>query len=1075
MVDTASVSIQAFRFLDIRAPHQEPSNLTRYVVARTDLPFPETPFEKLLKGATIGSEDKYIQSLAKASESITKAAKGSMPTGGYLDRRREYEQLLTAKQMSPEAIYTSIKDFYLADKGALSDPAYLLDRLASVWDLYVANVIIKSFGNAVDAYLLGDLASAIRVAAAIFAVRAASVDSDPDIRPLSIASIRVSPDLFDPGIVRRKQEKPSLPDQDDSARDLQNELVSNILRYHLASKELRQVLLNRSTDVSASPALPPGPAPAPGPGGEVFVTSTTGDLQVNISKSRLSATTRELLINEFGATDGGNSIDNVPVVTALGRLDHEVGQAGDSLFSTGSQDEIVTFNRQLRLFERDLRESGSVNTDKITHLPLTISTAVFGTASLKTVPTGANVRPLGIGDLKVVKQNLLRYEASEVAHVENILKGQQKERVHSVKQKTEETLIVEQEKSTSSERDLQTTDRFELTDESSSTVAEKRQNETGVTVTASYGPVSISANTKFSDSSTSEQSSKISRSFAREVVDRSVEKVQQRVREERVRKTTLEIEETNRYSLTATAASVVGIYRWIDKVYWAQVNVYGKRLMLEFMVPEPAALYLYSQTKKPEESGAVSPPEPLNITSKDIQRWNYAALAARYAAEVEAPPPSIQIAKYAGRAHTETAPTNITVPDGYVGISGGPAYTGYAYAGATISIMLGTDYWTSTQTPWYYKHLDEAATGAIPLMVSQSGFASYNVTAVVVCVPSDTLFEQWQLNTFKAIRQAFQLRLGEYQEYLARQNRNDTPLQLRPDREARDIERRELQRACIEMLSQQHFDALGAIKDNPKSGWPEIDFQSVEQQGQYALFFQHGFEWEQITYVFYPYFWARQSEWPKKLAAAGGDMLFSRFLMAGFARVVVPVRPAHESDILYFLETGRIWGDTEPPILGDPRFVSIVDEIKESLDAPDQGVPEGDPWQFKIPTSLVLLDDTGKLPEWPLNLKAPTVFVPSKETCSGVPYNIAQWKDGKSIADAIRKLGYAIDSAGDQDKAIKKSTGLIRAMQMRFNSLGVESLLGKALKEDGIVGPCTLRGLTYFDGLREAGKWPGVS
>jgi hypothetical protein len=152
-----------------------------------------------------------------------------------------------------------------------------------------------------------------------------------------------------------------------------------------------------------------------------------------------------------------------------------------------------------------------------------------------------------------------------------------------------------------------------------------------------------------------------------------------------------------------------------------------------------------------------------------------------------------------------------------------------------------------------------------------------------------------------------------------------------------------------------------------------------------------------------------------------------------------------------------------------------VDEIKESLDAPDGGVPDGDPWQFKIPTSLVLLDnDVGKLPEWPTTVPGPTVFVPSRETCGGVPYNAAQWKDGKSIADAIRKLGYAIDSTGDQAAALRNSKGLIRAMQLRFNDLGVEALLGRPLKVDGIAGPCTLRALTYFDAVRGAGKWPGI-
>src|SRR5262249_29492355 len=146
----------------------------------------------------------------------------------------------------------------------------------------------------------------------------------------------------------------------------------------------------------------------------------------------------------------------------------------------------------------------------------------------------------------------------------------------------------------------------------------------------------------------------------------------------------------------------------------------------------------------------------------------------------------------------------------------------------------------------------------------------------------------------------------------------------------------------------------------------EIVFSAAWQQGNFAAFFQQSFEWEQMTYVFYPYFWGRQAKWAEHLTADAGDELFGRFLKAGFARLIVPVRQGHNDDILNYLETGVPWSGTEPPILGDERYLSIIEEIKETLDAPDSGKPEGTSWEFKVPTSLVMLDnDVGKLPEWP--------------------------------------------------------------------------------------------------------------
>ena len=56
-----------------------------------------------------------------------------------------------------------------------------------------------------------------------------------------------------------------------------------------------------------------------------------------------------------------------------------------------------------------------------------------------------SIKPLGIGDLKVVKQKLRKYVAGEVAHIENVLRGEYKERKHRVLDRTEDIFTVTNE------------------------------------------------------------------------------------------------------------------------------------------------------------------------------------------------------------------------------------------------------------------------------------------------------------------------------------------------------------------------------------------------------------------------------------------------------------------------------------------------------------------------------------------------------------------------------------------------------------------------------------------------------
>jgi hypothetical protein len=142
------------------------------------------------------------------------------------------------------------------------------------------------------------------------------------------------------------------------------------------------------------------------------------------------------------------------------------------------------------------------------------------------------------------------------------------------------------------------------------------------------------------------------------------------------------------------------------------------------------------------------------------------------------------------------------------------------------------------------------------------------------------------------------------------------------------------------------------------------------------------------------------------------------------------------------------------------------------------GLPEGSPWQIVVPTPLVCLDsDTVKLPNWDIvPAGKPPLFKPSEALCNGMPYNLAQWPDARSVATAMKALGFGVADMQDYDSYFRSGEGrrFVQAFQRRANELGVATVLGGRLRVDGIIGPCTLRGLTVMMDKLARGQWPGA-
>ena len=103
-----------------------------------------------------------------------------------------------------------------------------------------------------------------------------------------------------------------------------------------------------------------------------------------------------------------------------------------------------------------------------------------------------DIKPIGIGDLKVVKQWLIEYLPGEISHVENVLKGETKNRTHRHLEKSEDTFSFSSSAKESSQKDTQSTDRFELKTEVENVV--KTDLNVGATANVTYNGNPIVAN-----------------------------------------------------------------------------------------------------------------------------------------------------------------------------------------------------------------------------------------------------------------------------------------------------------------------------------------------------------------------------------------------------------------------------------------------------------------------------------------------------------------------------------------------------------------------------------------------------
>ncbi len=590
--------------------------------------------------------------------------------------------------------------------------------------------------------------------------------------------------------------------------------------------------------------------------------------------------------------------------------------------------------------------------------------------------THGKVKPAGIGDLLVVRQHVIGYAAGEVAYVENVAPVETMVRRTRRAETVEDVTTTESETTREQSRDVQTTDRFDLKRESNEVLHTDSARQPGSPGSAAYGVL-------VETGSSVAQTQNAAETFGRDVSARAVGRVTDRLRVETVHRQVQEFAETVSHTFdnrTGSGPEIV-VYQWLDRVVQAQIFSYGKRVFYDLIVPEPAALFLRSMAKRQAPGGPPVKPAPFTLESSDLNEVNYTYYTAGYGATgVEPPPePQLVVAQPFARVSQdvfsnkpeiqtiqEAVPIKVPIPSGYRAVTAKftRATSGVGADPRWFNLTVGNRFIDLATSPVSLIALD-GEVGILPVtLVDVDGQVAYSVSLEILCEPTERRMDEWRQRTYDAILQASKQRIQEYQDQAAnlRASMRIDALNFTLERK-RSTEREELERACLTVLTDQHFDGLSAIEHSAQ-GYPQMFLSNVEPVGRYVRFFQQAFEWEQMTWRYYPYFWGRKQYWLDKVVIDDSDPQFRDFLRAGSSRVLLSVRPGFEGAVAHFMETGTVPTFEELGQMASKLYVSFLGEETGSDVAIESATPYGESWQLRLPTTLVKLRGEKTLPTW---------------------------------------------------------------------------------------------------------------
>lgn len=616
------------------------------------------------------------------------------------------------------------------------------------------------------------------------------------------------------------------------------------------------------------------------------------------------------------------------------------------------------------------------------------------------IPSGFGMKNIGITDYKKVEQSTYCYVEGDVAHIENIMAREYKERATRRLKRSESQTTKSSESEKEKLTDTTSTERHEMQSEVAKILQESKDFAAQAGFSAKWGSkvgtgeYGLNVGANYATHNSKEESNRQAVTEAKDITARALDRIVTKVKEERIDKILEEFEENNKHGFDNTKGNnhVVGVYRWVDKVVKNQIYNYGKRMMFEFMIPEPAKLHnLGMKISNNAENQLIKPVDPRKSAIHKME--NHSALeddiilkywAGIYNVEFDEKP---EKTKFIGKAFSWSGVSssgtndghevysekeNFQLPEGYYTKGAKVTFSGMedgdSRQGKGIHASVGNLHFIDTR-PFLdnsrtsspdpvpaYKVIDRFM-GEIPISVYSCNHFTVNINISLEMELSDKYLTVWQQKVFNKIIKAYETELTRYEQALA-------GVRIKGSNPGfyRKIENTILRRNCISYMLEQNPSVdltfgRGKYYNNGYSSGEETFLNTdikvdgkLDQYAAFVKFMEQAFEWEIMSYYFYPYYWGERKSWADLYQFDDNDPTFRAFMQSGMARVIVTVRPGFEEAVRHFLATGQIWNGGEVPVIDDPLFLSIVDEMRSP-----KATKEGEPWREKIPTSLTIL------------------------------------------------------------------------------------------------------------------------
>jgi hypothetical protein len=191
------------------------------------------------------------------------------------------------------------------------------------------------------------------------------------------------------------------------------------------------------------------------------------------------------------------------------------------------------------------------------------------------IPKGFGYRQLGIADYRKVVSHVCCYDAGEVAHIENIMAREFKEKTTEKVYSKEITDFISSETEKESVSDTTSTERFEMQTEIAKLLQEDKQFGAYANFTASWGTkatgdYTLGVGANYATNTSKEESNRQAVNQAKELTQRAMERIVTRVRTEKTVRVTESFTDKNSHIFDNRSGGdhVSGVYRFINATRW---------------------------------------------------------------------------------------------------------------------------------------------------------------------------------------------------------------------------------------------------------------------------------------------------------------------------------------------------------------------------------------------------------------------------------------------------------------------------------------------------------------------------